>query len=134
MRSNTVSRALTRRDAGQRIALGLAGWGVSQLLQAWKPLGRDVSRDGAAQQILADRSTPRSGPAEADLTVAVFTDYQCPACREAYFEMKQAVAEDGGVQVLYKDWPIFGRPRSGRLEWLWRLTVRGSIRRFTTAS
>jgi protein-disulfide isomerase len=103
------SRKLTRRDAGQLISLGLAGWGVSQVLQAWQPLGRDVSRSGAAQLILSDRSAPSSGPANANLTIAVFTDYQCPACRKAHFEMERALSEDGRVRVLYKDWPIFGR-------------------------
>jgi protein-disulfide isomerase len=107
------TKKLTRRDAGQLVALGLAGWGVGQALQAFRPLGRDISGNGTARHILADRSSPRTGPADAELTMAVFTDYQCPACRKAYPDMKQAVAEDGHVQVLYKEWPVFG-PASER--------------------
>lgn len=40
--------------------------------------------------------------------MVVFTDYRCPACRRADPEMRRAVQADGGVTVVYKDWPIFG--------------------------
>ncbi len=62
---------------------------------------------------MADGSSPRSGPPGADLSVAVFTDYRCPACRRADPEMQRAVEADGAVTVVYKDWPLFGE-RSNR--------------------
>src|SRR5690606_18407885 len=44
----------------------------------------------------------------ADLTVVMFTDYQCPACRKADPALRAALARDGNVRVVYKDWPVFG--------------------------
>lgn len=108
----TASRP-TKRELLQLLVLFLLGWGVSQWLQATAPLGRDISANGTAQAILADASAPRSGPADADLTLVVFTDYQCPACRKADPEMRSAVAKDQRVRIVYKDWPVFG-PASER--------------------
>lgn len=48
--------------------------------------------------------------AGADLTMVAFTDYRCPACRVAAPAMDAAVAADGRMRVLYRDWPIFGAP------------------------
>nr|WP_241233695.1 DsbA family protein [Altericroceibacterium xinjiangense] len=38
----------------------------------------------------------------------MFTDYQCSACRKADPALRRAVARDGNVRVVYKDWPILG--------------------------
>lgn len=45
---------------------------------------------------------------KADLTVVVFTDYRCPACRAAEPALSRAITHDGDVRVIYRDWPIFG--------------------------
>ena len=38
------------------------------------------------------------------------TDYQCPYCKLCYFEIMKLVAEDDGIRLVVKDWPIFGPP------------------------
>lgn len=84
------------------------GVGVSQWLLRTAPLGRDVSENPAARAALADEVAPSSTPADPTLTLVVFTDYQCPACKRANPAMDAAVAKDGHVRVIYRDWPIFG--------------------------
>lgn len=61
-----------------------------------------------AQRVLNDRSSPQFGPDDADLTVAVFSDYQCPACRLAEPALLNAIKADGRVRIIYRDWPVFG--------------------------
>ena len=104
---------LNKRDVLQLLVVSAIGVGVSQLLRSTAPLGRDVSSNATAQAVVADAIAPHSGPADTDLTLVVFTDYQCPACRKADPEMRAAVGKDQKVRVVYKDWPIFG-PASER--------------------
>ena len=81
---------------------------TSYLLQNMRPLGRNVGASPAAIQILEDQRSPRTVASNTNLTVVMFTDYQCPACRKADPALQAAIARDGNVQVVYKDWPIFG--------------------------
>ena len=57
---------------------------------------------------MEDADAPFEGPVEADLTVVIFTDYQCPACRRASPELDAAYTADSHVRLIYKEWPIFG--------------------------
>jgi len=101
-------RPLSRRE---RISLLLVIGGAvvsSVLLQLNAPIGQDVGDSVAALQIVADRGGPRREVQGADLTLVVFTDYQCPACKLAHPAMERAVKADGRVRLQYKDWPIFG--------------------------
>ena len=85
-------------------AAGLFG----SLLRTESQLGQDVGANPLARAVRADPSSPTDGNPAADLTLIVFTDYSCPACRAAHPAMKRAVAADRKVRVVYKDWPIFG--------------------------
>lgn len=80
----------------------------SWLLRAQRPVGENVSDNPLALAVRDDRTSPVEGGAAADITLIVFTDYRCPACRAAYPGMKRAVARDGKVRIVYKDWPVFG--------------------------
>ncbi len=86
----------------------LIGWGVARLAERAAPVGRDVAGEAAAQDILRDAGAPHADTPDATLTMVVFTDYQCPACRTAHPAMTAAVAADGHVRVVWRDWPIFG--------------------------
>ena len=92
----------------QLLALAGAGVGAGMFLRSRAAIGRDVSGNQIAQRILADRSSPQSGPSDADLTVAVFSDYQCPACRFAEPALLQAIEADRRIRIIYRDWPVFG--------------------------
>nr|WP_233150780.1 DsbA family protein [Sphingomonas sp. BT553] len=97
----------------QLLGIVLLGWAVGHLFQSARPIGRDVGDNPVARSLLLDRQGPSSGATDSTLTLVLFTDYQCPACRLAAPAMEAAVASDGHVRILYRDWPIFG-PASER--------------------
>lgn len=101
-------RSFTRKDVLQLLIAVAIGVGLSQLLLRSAPLGRGVGENPAAQAALRDTVSPTFTPADPTLTLVVFTDYQCPACKRANGAMEMAVAKDGHVRVVYRDWPIFG--------------------------
>ena len=101
-------RPLTSRKLASLACLTVVGVAASYFLQANRAVGRYVGDAAAAMNILADGTSPEISHGAADLTVVAFTDYQCPACRKADPAMRRAVARDGNVRLVYKDWPIFG--------------------------
>ncbi len=58
--------------------------------------------------ILAKPATPLAGSPTADVTVVEYLDFNCPYCKKAAVSLRQLMAADPKVKVLYKDWPIFG--------------------------
>ena len=98
----------TRR---QWIALAIVlalGAGASALLQWWPRDGRRLTLTPVVATVLNDPGSPRAGPAVADVTIVVFTDYQCPICKATDPALARLVAADPRVRVIYKDWPIRG--------------------------
>lgn len=57
-----------------------------------------------------DPGVPSVVPKGYDATIVVFSDYQCPYCRKMHMALKQVLASDHKVRVVYRDWPIFGAP------------------------
>jgi len=102
--------SLSRRQLAQVGALAAGGWAVGVWLRRHRALGRRIDRPDLVRAILDDPHAPASGPADAPLRLAVFSDYRCPACRKAFPAMEDALEADGRVRVVYKDWPIFGVP------------------------
>ena len=98
-------------DRRTLISLGLAataGVGVSVWLQARPPEGVRVPDTPVRRAVLGDPGSPRSGAATPDLTVVVFTDYLCGICKRTDPAIRRLIAEDPGVGVIWKDWPIRG--------------------------
>ena len=58
--------------------------------------------------VLDDPGSPAFGPANADVTVVDFSDYQCGPCKQGEPAFEKAVAADGRVRVIYKDWAALG--------------------------
>lgn len=102
------ARRLGRRALLTLGMAGGAGWALGRVLSRSAPVGRDVQASGAVAAILDDPEAPAIGRADASLRLAVFSDYRCPACRHGFPALTEAVAKDGDVRLLYKDWPIFG--------------------------
>ncbi|VXC61623.1 DsbA family protein [Sphingomonas sp. 8AM] len=107
-RARPDRRRVDRRALLTLGAAGAAGWAVGRVLSRTAPVGRDVRASGAVATILDDPDAPAIGPATATLRLAVFSDYRCPACRHGFPALTEAVADDGDVRLLFKDWPIFG--------------------------
>lgn len=56
--------------------------------------------------ILYDPEAPVGGNPKGDLTIVVFTDYNCPFCKTSGRDLARVVKEDGNIRLVYKEWPI----------------------------
>jgi protein-disulfide isomerase len=108
-----LRKPITRREFVQLLVVALVGWGIGALLKDVAPVGRDVGASPIARAMLEDEVSPSRTFGPPTLSVVVFTDYQCPACKLASPAFDAAVAKDAHIRVIYRDWPIFG-PRSER--------------------
>jgi protein-disulfide isomerase len=90
------------------IAVGLL---LSVALAWFRPLAARAVSPGLVAAIVRDGAPPVIGPADADVTLIVFSDYRCGPCRRAHPALMRAVAADGRVRIVTKELPIFG-PRS----------------------
>ncbi len=79
-------------------------------LAAPKP-AEDASVEEQRRYFTEDEVAPMVKPAQYDVTIVEYMDYQCPNCRASHGPMKQLLAKDRKVRVIYRDWPIFG-PKS----------------------
>jgi protein-disulfide isomerase len=99
---------MTRRELLSLTTIVLLAVATAHVLKNTRPLGRTVGASPSALRVLEDRESPQIAFGHADLAVVVFTDYQCPACRKADPALRGAIARDGKLRVVYRDWPIFG--------------------------
>jgi protein-disulfide isomerase len=76
----------------------------------------EASSAAQAQAILTDQRTllerdlnaPVIGNLKGDVTVVEFFDYNCPYCKRAWSELNTVMAQDPGVRVVLREWPILG--------------------------
>ncbi|MBU1376754.1 MAG: DsbA family protein [Alphaproteobacteria bacterium] len=87
------------------VAIGLVAYAV---LQWSPPPGRKLELTPAVAEVLNDAGSPAVGAATPDVTVVIFTDYQCPICKRADPALSRLIAIDPNVRVVWKDWPIRG--------------------------
>lgn len=99
---------------GVVVASGVA---VSAGLRFFKAVGRDIGMTPVVSGILSDSDAPVGGNPVGDVTIVVYTDYRCPACRAANHALQSTLASDPGVRVMFKDWPIFGEPSRQAARW-----------------
>ena len=93
------------------VGLGVAvaaGYATAQWLQHRPDTTLRLEATPVVQAVLADRGSPSVGATSPDVTIVVFTDYQCPICRRTDAALARLVARDPEVKVVYKDWPILG--------------------------
>src|SRR3546814_6198255 len=68
------------------------------------------ARNSMIAELAEDPAARRIEPQSDDLTLVVFTDYQCPFCRQMHPRLTALAKEDGNVRIVFKDWAIFGEP------------------------
>lgn len=91
------------------LALALAaGFGVSAWLQMRPQAGARLELTPVVAGVLNDPGSPTSGAAEPQVTIVVFTDYQCPICKRTDPALGRLLDADPSVRVVWKDWPIRG--------------------------
>lgn len=79
--------------------------------QAPRSFSGDAEIDGIrarAAEIFADPHAPVGGNPEGDVTIVLFSDYTCGACRKMFPILTQAEKEDPDLRILYKEFPIRG--------------------------
>jgi protein-disulfide isomerase len=62
----------------------------------------------SVDEVAHDPAIPALANPEGDVTIAEIVDYQCPYCKLCYLEIMKLVAEDPGIRLVMKDWPVFG--------------------------
>lgn len=103
-----------------KLGMGPAISGLAIALAAFLWSGQD-SHGASAQTIASpqerarmkdalanDPGIPGLAPQGYDVTIVVFSDYQCPYCRKFHADLKRLLASDRKLRVVYRDWPIFG--------------------------
>lgn len=60
------------------------------------------------QLIWRDPAIPAAGNPGGNLTIAEYSDFNCPYCRKVFPVLQKVVREDGNIRLVYKLWPIFG--------------------------
>jgi protein-disulfide isomerase len=98
----------TRRPFTTALALMLAVVTISALVALIPRAPEIVEGTAVAAAVLGDRGSPAFGPADADVTVVDFSDYQCGPCKQGEPAFEKAIAADGRVRVIYKDWAALG--------------------------
>lgn len=101
-------RPISRRDVVQLAAIVGSAALATALLRSAASVGRDIGLTPVVSNILADVDAPTGGNRGGDVTIIVYTDYQCPACRSGNRSLEDAIRKDGHIRLVYKDWPIFG--------------------------
>lgn len=70
--------------------------------------GPEATTEQARAFFIEDPDAPMISPEGYDVTIVEYLDYQCPACRATFKPLKDLVARDKKVRVVFRDWPIFG--------------------------
>ena len=61
-----------------------------------------------ARELFDSPAIPVGGNPEGDVTIVEFFDYRCGVCRRVFPVIAELVASDGGIRLVYKEWPILG--------------------------
>jgi protein-disulfide isomerase len=76
----------------------------AQAEQASEALKDDAVRLG----LFNNTFSPFVGPADSKHVVVEFFDYNCPACKMQFAELEKIIAQNKGVKIIFKEFPIFG--------------------------
>src|SRR3546814_6762259 len=68
------------------------------------------ARNAMIAELAQDPTARRIEPEIYDLTLVVFTDYQCPFCRQMHPRLTALAQEDRRVRIVFTDWAIFAEP------------------------
>lgn len=70
----------------------------------------DVAMIAANQEaIFNDKHSWVGGNPDGDLTMVEFVDYRCAVCRQVFPDVEAAVASDGNIRFILKEFPILGQ-------------------------
>jgi len=88
---------------------------IIQSLQQYQDRRKQVDAARSRDRIQANRellfndaTSPVAGNPEGDVTVVEFFDYKCPYCKRVLKTLQQAMKEDPGIRMVFKEFPILG--------------------------
>lgn len=80
----------------------------SLALSAMPSFGQ-AEKDVITEQLIwRDPAIPIAGNPNGNLTIAEYSDFNCPYCRKVFPVLQKVVRDDGNIRLAYKLWPIFG--------------------------
>jgi protein-disulfide isomerase len=59
-------------------------------------------------ELFKDPTSPVGANLQGDIVLVEFFDYRCPYCKAVAPDLEKAVAKDGKVRLVYKEFPILG--------------------------
>ena len=75
-----------------------------------RPAVKAAAKAAAPAATTPAKNFKESGPATAPVTVEIYTDYECPACRELYLNTLPSLNTDfvatGKVHLVHRDYPL----------------------------
>jgi protein-disulfide isomerase len=119
-------RAAGWKSLSAALALGLLAGGAPAVTLAQESAPPDAPSDQTATTPSTESRIDEPfahawlGAPDADLTLVVFADYACPACREAQPAIDQLLAQDRKLRVVYR---LLDNDQGGRTAALTSLAV-----------
>lgn len=90
------------------VAAGSVVWAESA-----KAPNKEASVEEQRRWFTEDAVAPTIKPPNYDVTIVEYMDYQCPYCRASHGPLKQLLAQDRKIRVIFRDWPLFGPASEG---------------------
>jgi protein-disulfide isomerase len=88
---------------------------IIEAVEAFKQRAAEAERLAAEQavksrasDIYRDPASPVGGNPKGDVVVVEFFDYRCGVCKNVHPSVTKLLADDPGIKIVYKEWPILG--------------------------
>ncbi len=106
--SSFIAREITNKmkDFSDEERVGLESTLTKRLFEKYKVNLLHKEPEPLVEQVSAD-DDPAIGPADAPVTIIMFSDFQCSACAATHPIVKKIIAEyDGKVRFVVRDFPL----------------------------
>ncbi|MEK7638168.1 MAG: thioredoxin domain-containing protein [Patescibacteria group bacterium] len=95
---------------GSLVAIGLIGWGMVELSK-----NAQLPVESGVLSVAVDAQDNMQGPADAEVTLTEYSDFQCPACAAFVPVIAKAFAEPelkGKIRLAYRYFPLSIHPNA----------------------
>lgn len=90
----------------RRAFLDLSARLGTSVVLAFILFGTALAHAAAGSALIDDPEAPAAGNPQGDITIVTYFDYNCPFCKKAEPALDKLIKTDGGIRLIYKDWPI----------------------------
>jgi protein-disulfide isomerase len=95
-------------DANPKQVYAATSKGIDLLKEAEK-VAKDKFVNSLKGTLEHDNSDPFLGNPNADVTVVMFSDYNCGYCKKSHQTLQTALDADSNLRIVIKEFPILGR-------------------------